>query len=230
MSKKRNDETVQEIVNTARETFDLGDFLRGRSIRTKTQRVFTDEVTGEKIGGYEKSVRQNEDGFPVPYLRSWGLVADLAKVQDEIENHDGPKTAKAYKDLKAREKSITDEIRALTEVLLETALDIELQAIPTLIKKDAWRAAKKALGINGKVPEAMEAEIYDEHVAQILARSVVSVTKHGTGEKNEGISIEGARSLRGLLPDSEWDKLENTMNELIAHRAIGEQAVADVDF
>lgn len=220
---------VQGIANEARESFDLGDFLRGRSVRTETVRVFTDEVTAEKRGGFEATTRQLANGMQVPDIRSWGLVADLAEVQGKLEALES-KATKEARELKSKEKALKDEIRALTETLLETALDIEFQSVPPVIKKDAWRAAKKARGINGKVAEVDLEDVLEEQAAQLLVRTVVSYTKHGTGEKNEGITLKAARDLKALLPDSEWAKVEKVFGELLYKNVIGEQAVTDTDF
>lgn len=228
---KKNSVDIEEIVNDARETFDLGDFLRGRSVRTKVQRVFTDEVTAEARGGYEVTLKKLPTGQEAPSVRSWGLVKDLADAQQEYEAIEN-KSTKAAKAAKTKIDDITAEMRSLTEKLLETALDIELRAIPDKIKKDAYRAARHALGIRGKngVTEDNAIELQDENAAQILVRTVVSVTKHGTGERNEGISIEGARALKGLLPDSEWNKIQDTLDDLLFRKVIAEQAVEDLDF
>lgn len=223
------DSEIQDIANDARESFDLGDFLRGRSVRTKNVRVFTDEVTAEKRGGFEKITRRLPNGVEIPDVRSWGLVAELADVQNQYEALTAKNTKEA-RELKAKEKAISAEIRTLTETLLETALDIELQSVPPVIKKDAWRAAKKARGITGKVPDHAAEDVFDEQAAQMLVRTVVSITKHGTGEKNQGVSIEGARNLKSLLPDSEWNKIEEAFSKLLFQTVIAEQAVADADF
>ena len=46
MGKAKADIDVQAIADQAREEFDLGAELRGRSRRTKTVRVYMDEVAG----------------------------------------------------------------------------------------------------------------------------------------------------------------------------------------
>ncbi len=229
MSKKSNVD-IEAIANDARESFDLGDFLRGRSVRTKTVRVFTDEVTAEERGGFERIYRiVNETR--IPDVRSWGLVKDMAEAQAEYEGVEN-KSTKAGRTLKAKIDSIEAEIRALTEKLLETALEIELRAVPDRIKKDAYRAARKALGIRGKngVTADNAIELEDENAAQILQRTVVSITKYGTDDKNLGVSIEGARDLKGLLPDSEWDKVKEALDELLFRKVIADQVAEDLDF
>lgn len=229
MSKKKNDDIdFEAIVDDARENFDLGDFLRGRSIRTKSVRVFTDEVTAEERGGYE-AYTEEVNGINVPRIRSWGLVAKLAEIQDEYERL-SPKTSKEAKQLKGKITTITSEIEALTAKLLESALDIELQAVPKIAKKVAYREAKKFLGIRGKVREEQFVDLIDEQNAQLLHRTVVSVTRRSDGKRNEGMTVQSARDLMGHLPDSEWDKIEEKVNELLVQKVISDQAVADPDF
>jgi hypothetical protein len=228
MSKKS---TAEQIADETRESFDLGDFLRGRSVRTKTVRVFTDEVTAEARGGYEEYVEELENGLRIPRVRSWGLVKELAEARDALEKIEN-KSTKAGKEAKAKVATLEAEIRSLTEKLLESALDIELQSVPDKIKKGAYRAARNALGIRGKngITDDNAIELQDENAAQILLRTIVSVTKHATSEKNMGVSIESARALKGLLPDSEWDKIKDALDELLFQKVIADQVAKDLDF
>lgn len=223
-----NEERIQSIANDARESFDLGDFLRGRSVRTRNVRVFTDEVTAEKRGGFEKTVETLANGIQLPGVRSWGLVKDLAEAQDQYDKLES-KNTKVAKELKARIDSINDEIRALTATLIETSLEIELKTVPKVIKKDAYRAARKALGIHGSISDDQAVEFIDEHNAQTLSRTVVSIARPD-GSKNQGISLDSARDLVGLLPDSEWEKIKVALDELLSEKVIGDAAVADQDF
>lgn len=220
---------IEEIVRETQESFDLGDFLRGRSTRTKTVRVFTDEVTAERRGGFAKTTETLANGVQIPGIRSWGLVKDLADAQSEYDGLE-PKTTKEAKAAKAKITTLTEEIKALTAELVETSLEVELKAVPKVIKKDAYRASKKALGINGKISDTQAVEFMDEHSAQILHRTVVSIKKEASGEKNTGISVESARDLVGLLPDSEWGKINATLKELLDEQVIADQVVEDRDF
>ncbi len=231
MGKNKSAEEVEQAFEEARESFDLGDFLRGRSVRTKTVRVFTDEVTAEQRGGYEQWVETLANGLTVPRVRSWGLVKDLAEARTALEAIEN-KNTKAGKQAKAKVDEITAEIRTLTEKLLESALDIELRSVPDEIKKGAYRAARKHLGIRGKngITEDNALELEDENAAQILVRTVVSITKHATGEKNEGVRPESARALKGQLPDSEWDKVKDALDELLFRKVISDKVAEDLDF
>jgi hypothetical protein len=231
MGKKSTSDAIEKIVNETREEFDLGDFLQGRSVRTKTVTAYTDEVTAEKRGGFERMIETLENGVRVPYIRSWGLVKEIGEAKNEYDALES-KTTKDAKALKAKITLLEQEIRDLTQKLLDSALEIELRAVPDKIKKGAYRAAREALGIRGKngVTEDNAIELQDEHAAQILVRTVVSITKVATGEKNQGVSIEGARKLKGLLPDSEWAKVNTAIDELLFEKVIADQVASDLDF
>lgn len=229
MGKKDGASRIQEIVDETRESFDLGDFVRGRSVRTKTIRVFTDEVTAERRGGFERGEQTLPNGAVMPTLRSWGLVKELAEAQTAYEEI-SPKTTKEAKAAKAKVERLTEEIKELTATLVETSLEIELRAVPKVIKKGAYRAARQALGINGKLREEQASDFFDEHSAQTLTRTVVSITRHSDGARNEGISIDSARDLVNNLPDSEWAKVDEAINELLFEKVISDQVAADADF
>ncbi len=219
---KNVQEEIKQIVSDAQEEFDLDAAVRGRSIRTKKVKVFTDEVTGEELGGAEV-YEVIENGMPVKKIRTWGLTGKILDLSGTPEEE--KRNAKEIKGLKA-------EVKAAADKLDESALIFELQAVPRIIKKDARRAARKALNINGKLtPDDPRWEDYtDEHAAQTLTRVVVSITQNSTGKVNKGLPIERARTLRNQLPETEFFKLDQAINELLWQAAIAEKAVEDSDF
>lgn len=223
MAKKDVPDEIQQIIDSSREEFDLDAVVRGRSVRTKKQKVFTDEVTGEQLGGHEIITTRNALGVEAREIRSWGLYKQILDLSGSAEAE--KKNAKQIKALK-------EEVKVLAEKLDETSLVFELQSIPPLIKKDARRAARKALNINGKLTDGDPRfeDYLDEHDAQVLTRVVVSVTQTSTGKTNKGISIERARTLKSHLPETEWHKLERAINELLWQGVIAEKAVEDADF
>lgn len=219
---------IQQIADDARETFDLGDFLRGRSQRTRSVRVFTDEVIAEQRGGVEPATRILSNGMEVPDIRSWGKVGELAEIQgayDALES----KSTKEARAMKARITEVTDEIRVLTEALLKTALDIELHSVPPEIVKDAKRAAKKHLGIKSKGYDFDDDDQFEEYYAQLFSRTISSITKHGTSSTTPH-SVENTRILKGYLPTSEYNKLISQLNELLFQSSIATAAVEEPDF
>ncbi|UOE45887.1 hypothetical protein [Agromyces larvae] len=210
-------QVAEEAAETGRKSFDLKARLQKRPLRHETIRVFTDEVTGEALGGFEDVLDAN--GF-VKSRRGWGAARELAELK--LLNKDG-----------ANDEAIAAkiaEMEALAAKLDETALDIALQAVPAVIKKDARRAAKQHLGIRGKVTDDRADEFVDELDAQILYRSVVSIHDVESGETNKAVTIEDARDLLAYLPDTESGRLLAAVAKLQFQGAIAEQATAQVDF
>lgn len=220
MSKK---DDAQQIAQQARDEFDLGAELQGRSRRTRTVRVYTDEEAGDQLGGIELVTVVDQFGLESQKPRAWGIVKKIADLSADEETE--KKNAKAIKALK-------EEAKVLQARLEDSALEIELHSIPKIIKDDATRAARKALGVNEKINENHPRydEFTDEYDAQILQRTTESVTKVSTGAVNRGITIETARTLKGMLPEFEWKKIFEAQVELLWQNAISTQAVQDSDF
>lgn len=220
MSKK---DEAQQIAQQARDEFDLDAELLGRSRRTKKVRVYMDEATGDELGGVEVVTEIDQFGLEKQAVRAWGIVKKIADLSPDDETE--KKNAKAIKALK-------EEARVLRERLEESALDIELESVPKIVKDDATRAARKYLGINEKVTpsHSRHDEFSDEYDAQILQRTVVSVTKVATNQVNRGITIETARKLKGNIPEYEWKKIFEAQVELLWQNSISSQAVEDSDF
>lgn len=206
---------AEEAVAEAREGFELEEVLTGTPSRFKTIRVFTDEATGEELGGVE--VERNEQGLPTG-IRRWGLAKVIAELQVDEE-------ANAAELKKARAKA-----KSLAKKLDSTALDIELQAVPRVVKKDARRKARKELGIKGHVPEDLMEDYADEFDAQILSRSVVSIYSVAKDAKNRELTVAGARHLRNMLPESEYGRLDRAVSELQFRAVIAEKATSNADF
>lgn len=212
---------IESVVEEARETFELGNFLRGRSQRVKQIKLYTDEELGARLGGYEVTKKIGPSGLPIPDVRAWGLKGEYAdlSLNDELKK----KNAK-------RLKAIEKEVAAILEELDETSLTLELRSVPKVIKKDAHRAAKKALDITGKnIPEALEEEYSDEYDAQILERVVTKVTR-GDGAVQHSFTAQDARELQDFLPESEYARLSDAIVELLFRTQISAKAVEDADF
>jgi hypothetical protein len=218
MGKAKADIDVQAIADQAREEFDLGAELRGRSRRTKTVRVYMDEVAGERLGGAELRDAVSEFGMPTKEMHYWGIVGERMKLDDKKDA--------------AQIKALNEEAAALQKTLDDSALDIELTSVPKLVKDDANRAARAALGIRERVTESHPRvdEFIDENDAQLLQRCVASITKVGTGAKNKGLSIESARNLREMLPEWEWQKINEALKSLLYEKVIASAAVENPDF
>jgi hypothetical protein len=223
MGKAKAETDVEQIVQRAQDEFDLEAELNDQSRITKTVRVYLDQVAGHALGGIEIREEVGEFGIPVLKTHAWGIlekIADLTSTDEDAKKND-------------REvKALKEEAKALQARLEASAMDLELTWVPSIVKDDAHRAARSALGIHEKVTTThpRHDEYAKEYDAQTLQRIVLSVTKVATGAKNKGISIEGARSLRGKLPDWEWAKVNDEIAELLWEKHISSQAVENKDF
>lgn len=219
----------KKIEEQVKEEFDLAAFLRGRPLRTKTVTAFTDENLGEELGGAQTEEYVGDYGVRQTRLRTWGVMGKIAELlAGESKDEPAVEKAKRTKQINALKK----EAVTLRGKLEETALVIELHSIPAKIRDDSYRAAREALGINGKISDddPRSADLKKETDAQLLVRTVGSVKNNATGQTNKGISIENARAMRGYLPDSEWEKVVQALAELLYETVIAQNALEDLDF
>ena len=217
------EETAQEIAESARDGFDLKAKLQGRGMRTKTQTIYTDEITGERLGGVEMREEINRLGMPMKVPHSWGIMGEIVELSrtEELEKKNADRIA-----------ALKEEVKTLARELERTAMDFELRAVPKAVKRDTHRAARDALGIKEKVTENHPR--YDEYVeereAQIMQRVIVSIHDRESDSTKRRITIDDARAMSGYLPDWEYAKLSAAVNELLWENTISEQAVEDADF
>lgn len=212
---------TEKIAEEARESFDLGGFLRGATRVMDTVTVYTDEQAGNALGGHEIVQEDGPGGARVPKVRSWGLKGEYNKLTRTPEEK--KKNAK-------RIREVEKEVAALLERIEESALTFELHSIPTAISKSARRNARKELEITGKgVPEALSDEFAEELSSQYLALSAGKVTR-GDGKQLPKLSVEEARDLADYLPRSEHIKLLNAVNDVLFASHISTAAVENPDF
>jgi len=222
---------VTEAVEEVKGSFDLGALIKGRPVRYKSVKVYTDEVLGEMLGGAEDE--RNNLGM-VAGRRRWGLLGEADALGAELkvlEAYEEPaEDVKARIDeISARLIEIRDEVNDILEQMEASSLTIELQSLPPIINKDAQRKARQELGIKGNVPADRTQEYVDEYNAQVLSRAIVSIT-NGVGEKNTTISVQDARDLYGFLPASEVQKLDAIVDEVVFKSAIAKSLSTDADF
>lgn len=236
---------IEQIVQEAKGTFDLDEVLTGRPAIKKTTSVpvYLDEEVGELLGGFDIETGLGGQKQKV----RWGVLGKIDEKADElklieavIENADKSdneddrgenyQTYIAKRDeLLAEIKELGAEARKLQERLEQSALIFEIRYLPPIITKSARVEARKELGIK-KVTD----ETYDDYLAefnaQILTRATVSITKAATGQKNEGLSIEGARKLLGQLPSSEQARLDAQIDKIVFKSKIAQHLSLDADF
>ncbi|MEV5068952.1 hypothetical protein MRBLMI12_000509 [Microbacterium sp. LMI12-1-1.1] len=213
---------IEEIITVARDDFDLGATLRGKGAMTRSVRVFTDKETGAELGGSEV-FEDTSLGFPRPQVRNWGVTGQIVELSrtPELEEQNADEIAKLKK-----------KVVKLAEKLESTSIELTLRSLPPIIKKDAKRAAKEALKINGKLTadHPRFEEFVDEEDAQLLHRAVVTWVRAEDDIERKGMSIENARALKAHLEEFEYGKIQAKLAELLWTRQISDKAVEDADF
>jgi len=204
---------LNEVVETARKTFDLSERLKGRGMRKGTQKVYTDEVLGNKLG-WAKDLK-NDLGMTVDH--EWvGVLGSIARA------------ISADKD--ADVSTLREEAIDLQVELEQSALTIHLQAVPPIIAKTARRKARKIAGISGKnLTDEQTEDLTDAYMAQMFANTIVKIVEFDESETG-AINVGQAGELKDFLPPSEYEKLSVKLNEVQYRQAVGDQATADTDF
>lgn len=240
MGKKTDDvdQIIEEIVDDARSNMNLRERLLGITRREKTVRVYTDEETGEALGGAEDLLIPGTT-FKSGDRRRWGVLGDLDLLNEraeqlatQIENGEITEddAAPEIEKIEARMPELRTEARKLLAKLNKTSFAFTLRAVPELIIKDARRQAKHNLEIKGKVPEGRLDEFNEELYNVLIASAVTSWVDNETGSTHHSLSVEDTRTFRELLPRSEFPKLVEAFDELSAQAHIARSATDDVDF
>lgn len=230
MGKKNADNEIEEIIEDAREGFDLRARLRGVSHLTEDVTVYTDIAAGRELGGTED--QENQFGIKVG-TRRWGLTGELSAIGEQLEElqkQDDPDEGEV-KALVAKLASTKKKIPAALKKLESSALVFTLRAIPDLVQRDARRQARKALGIKAKgIPEGREEEFNLEHIAHIVAASVESWTDNASGKKFSSLTVEEAKALRDELPIGQFALIDQAIGKLSYQAQIGKVATDSADF
>jgi len=204
---------IEEIATEARKTFDLSDRLKKRRMRTDTQKVYTDEVLGNKLG-WVKEVTNNF-GMVVD-TEHVGILGQIAEAKAADSDADVSKLREAAIDLKME--------------LEQSALTFHLQAVPPIVAKVARRKARKVANVTGKnLTDEQTEDLTDAYMAQILSSVIVKVVDFDESESG-ALSVEQAGDLKDSLPPSEYEKLAAKLNDVQYRQAVGDQITADADF
>ena len=232
MGKKKSTLDPEQVAEEARSSFGLSERLAGITKRTRTVTAYTDEIAGEALGGVETIYMPGTE--LVTGTRRWGVAGEQADLRDEIktllagEEVDEEQVASAKKRAAALER----KAKALRKTLEETALTFTLRAVPELVMKDSRRKAYRHLKLKSKggLTDEQREDLGLEYLARVLSKMVVEWSDASTGEKHEYLPLEDARALQAHLLPEEWGKIETTIDELQARKAIGDAATADADF
>jgi len=232
MGKKKDTAVVEEIVTEAREGFDLRARLAGIAKRERTVTVYTDEQTGEALGGVQTFYVQGTK--LVDTVRRWGVLGKLDALREEAKELQKLDEVpdKAVADIKTRAAGLQEEAKALREKLEESALVFTLRALPELVMKDARRKAYRNLKLKAKdgLTKEQQEDLAEQYIAIALSASVASWTDNTDGKTRHALELDDALALKQFLLPEEWAKLEGALDELQARKTIGDAATADLDF
>lgn len=233
---------IEGIAEEEKKTFNLKDRLHNRRARNETVTVYTDEVTGDELGG-ARDVRGQLG--QVIGRRRWGVLGDIDLLKSEIEIQQAVITSAPEEANDTREKAqavideklaeievLKDKARPLIRTLNQSGLTFRLRSLPPVIKKDAKRQARKSLGITKKgLPEGVtEEDLGERTVAHLFVASVIDYTDHESGQVIPSIDLDGAIELQGHLPEGQWDKIDEAIGSLQYKSAIGDAVTDDADF
>lgn len=226
MSDPAVEEVVEELVEEAKGSFDLGSLLSGRASlkSTKTIRIYTDEDALDTLEPLltKKDLLEREK-------KTLTLVIDNDELADKLEDA-GEGIVARLAEIDTLLKSLEeDEIAAARAVLNETALDIAVTPLPPLIVKSARLEARKHLGLKTVTPDDYD-DYIPEYNAQILKRCVAAITNVGSGGVNKGLSIEDARGLFDMLPLGEDSRLQEFVDKVVFRAEVSKALAQDADF
>lgn len=232
MGKKNIENEIAEIQEEAQEDFDLVEHIMHGTRREKTVTVFTDEESGDLLGGDEPII---QNGIDTGERRRWGLRGELAEIKDQAVYLESlPEDVRDPKDVEVIQKEaerLIGEIAPLLERLSESGITVVMRSVPPVVHKVEDRAARKHLGIKkGAISDDVAEDLNIEKTARLLAASVVKVKMHSTGATKHSLRVEEARAMMGYLPPSEFYKLDVALGELQFQRAIATAGVESPDF
>lgn len=209
---------VDEVIAEAKEDYSLEDSLNQSSRRSDTITVFTDEVTGEKLG-----FARDEDEMNI-----FGVKVGTKRIREGVL---GEVDALDPKGDAAKIKRLTAEADALRKQLKATSFTFNLRAVPSIVERDCARKAKQDVGITGKgIPDAKEEDFNEAKTARVLSQVVASYIDHRKGVKVGLLSFEGAKHFGHLLPDFEFLRLTMAVSKIQYKRAIDESVTDEASF
>jgi seryl-tRNA synthetase len=237
MGKSKSD--IDEIIEEAREGFDLRARLQGVRTRTKQVTVFTDDETGALLGGAEDVLIPGTE--IVSGRRRWGVQGELDEIAHRaealakrLEGSPSPEDEDALsaeaESLNAQREKLTRKAASLIKKLRATSLTFTLRSVPELVVRDTRRKARNALGIKSKGIEGREEEFSLEYTAILLAASVDSWTDAASGQTFDELTVRQAKDLYDFLPVGQFAKLDRGMTELSMQASIGEYGTDSADF
>lgn len=170
-------------------TFDLDEFVQGRGFPRDTVTLFTNADAA-----YE-------------YTQIQERLTALA--QDKEKLGEAPRS-RAYKDVLEEMAPLEKQAEELMEAIKASALTFHLRGIaPGHIKKIVKDVSKE-----GEKEGMAEWEITAETTYRVIAPHIIKVVRADGAEDPRGFTPERVETLESVLPESEWDKLDQKVQQL----------------
>jgi hypothetical protein len=208
---------IEQTISEAKTSFDMRARLNGSARRRASIKIFTNEVAGEELGYAKDFPLENNLGMVVSTERRrlgiLGLIDGDNGSDDEYSAH------------------IDAEAKRLRDLLDESAITFNIAAVPPLVIEGVRRKSRKSLGIKGSVVPDDDVENYNKiYLANLFTSVIESFTDHATGETYDSLDYDSAGSLKELLSESEYARLDAKVVEVQFKNAIDESVTAQADF
>lgn len=177
----------------------------------------------------------SDSTFATETVTIWldGKAATKAvKLEEELARlSDNP----TKEDLSLGEDPLEERIKREYDKLRQSAFEFEIRALSDLeIRKILPKVAAdaKALGAADKSLTDTELDIerqimLEEH---ILALSIVKITKIGTGEETNGVSLETVKKIHGTVGNLQWEALIKGYQRALSALNLAETLLDDATF
>lgn len=225
---------VDDIIEEAREGFDLRARLLGVSPLKRDVTIYTDAVVGKELGGAED---QKGQGGIVLGRRRWGVLGRLDEIKARVavlrkmaEQNPESVDVDEIDALEDEKADLEKQAAPLAKKLNKTALVFTVCAVPDIVVRKTRRETKEHLGIKGKGISGREEDFGLEFTARLLAASVEKWTDNSTGTEYDSLSIQQARDLRDHLPAGQFIRLDNALSEVSFEAQIGANGTDSADF
>lgn len=194
------------IADAAKASFDLREALAEVKLTERKVVVFRDENTVTAFAAREREVAMLEQHLGDQELS----VEDREQFSDRLD-------------------VVAAELEAARAAMLASALSVHMHAVPDVVMAAGRRHARKAYGVNGKVPDEDLEDANQAQQAYVLGR-VISKIVNSAGALAVFDRDQVGSWLRESLPLSQWQRIVVAYNDLMFTDSIGAQATLDPGF
>lgn len=215
-------QAAEDVAKQIKRGFSLKDRLEKRGLRRVSVTLFLDE----NVGAEHKAVAD----------RVAAIDAQIAELNESIDGQ--PEAAlvrviaTAERDgLVAEREPLVQERDKLEAKLKADSITVAMRAVPPVIAKDARRRAKVTCDITEKtIPEDKAEEFVRAYNAHMLSLVVQTITDSASGETVEGLDYEGAIDMANYLPQGQYVRLSQALNEVQFRDAFSQTIEGQEDF